>query len=177
MKTICDFGERLRHYADSSAHRNRYPFFIPDTSTSWSVKVCPALKISRLGTHISQKFATRYYDTVSAVALFMPTELSRNFADADERYFVCDSAYCPGDSVPVGTSETDHVISVGDKAMIFSAETLGANKKVSDLSKFATLKMGDLIIFADHALDLNISEGSQLTVSLDGNESVDVKIK
>ena len=177
MKTICDFGERLRHYADSSAHRNRYPFFIPDTSMEWSVKVCPAIKISRLGTHISRKFASRYYDTVSAVALFLPTKLSAEFADADERYFVCDSGYCPGESTPIGTPDTEHVISVEDKVLTFSMATLGADEKVSELSKFTTLKMGDLIIFANHALDLGISEGSQLTVSLDGKESVDVKIK
>ena len=177
MKAICDFGGRLRHYADSSAHRNRYPFFIPDTSAEWSVKICPAVKINRLGTHISEKFAPRYYDAVSAVALFMPSVSAADFANADERYFLCDSAYCCGELAAVGEADKDHVIQVGDKELTFSLASLSVDKKISELSKFVTLKIGDLLIFAEHSVDVNINEGGLLSVSLDGEEVIDVKIK
>ncbi len=177
MKAICEFGGKIRHYADSAAHRNRYPFFIPDSSREWTARVCPAIKISRLGTHISRKFASRYYDSVAAVVMFVPSDVAADIVKADERYFVCDSAYCIGDSVAVGVQETVHNISAGGNELIFTAESLKADEVVSQLSEYATLKMGDLIIFGDKCFNLSIKEGDTLTVRLDGEDSVEVKIK
>lgn len=177
MKAICDFGERMRHFADSSAHRNRYPFFIPDTSVEWCAKICPAIKISRLGTHIARKFASRYYDSIAPAVIFMPSDAADDFANADERHFVCDSAYCLGDSVAIGAQDTEHIISTGDRQLIFTAQTLNVDEIVSKLSEFATLKMGDIVIFGDSGFNININEGEQLTVKLDDADSIDVKIK
>ncbi|MDE5595332.1 MAG: hypothetical protein K2I89_07150 [Muribaculaceae bacterium] len=177
MKAICDFGERMRHFADSSAHRNRYPFFIPDTSVEWCAKICPAIKISRLGTHIARKFASRYYDSVAPAVIFMSSAAADDFANADERYFVCDSAYCLGDSVAIGGQETEHIISIGDKHLNFTTQTLNADEIVSKLSEFATLKMGDLVIFGNNGFNISINVGEQLTVKLDGADSIDIKIK
>lgn len=177
MKAICCLGDRLRHFADSSAHRNRHPFFIPDASAEWVARICPAIKISRLGTHISRKFASRYYDSYAAVVMFMPSSEAVDFANADERFFICDSAYCVGDSTEIGTKDAEHVISAEGKEVRFTVETLGVDETVSRLSEFSTLKMGDLIIFAENSFDIAIREGDQLTVETDGREAVDVKIK
>lgn len=177
MKVICDYGGKLRHYADSSAHRNRYPYFLPDTSGRRAVRLSPAIKISRLGTHIAEKFASRYYDSFVVAAMFFPEEVAGRAEAADESIYISDSAYCVGDPVAVDAPDVEHTIALSDRRLVFSASSLTVDKRVSEMSKYATLKMGDLIIFADVSLDAIVAEGDMIDVKLDGTSVIELKIK
>ena len=50
---------------DSSLLVNRKPFFIPDWSSDVRMTPCVVLRVSRLGKHVSARFASRYYDAVA----------------------------------------------------------------------------------------------------------------
>ncbi len=170
------FGD-VRHYADSTLQRNGQAWFIPETDSDWTALICPAVKISRLGTHISEKFASRYYETVSAAALFFPDGARIAPADAPEYLYLRDSALCIGDPVAIGEPNTLHTITVGDQTLQFDAASLEINRMISKVSRYATLKMGDLLIFpADH-LTVPLTENTPLIATLDRTPSLTLKIK
>ena len=73
MKAILLGGGTMRLIADSALLRCNKPLFLDDASR-WCIKVCPAVRISRLGFYIKEKFAARYYDSVSAVGVCIPDE-------------------------------------------------------------------------------------------------------
>lgn len=177
MKTIFVSGERLRHFADSSLQRNGQVWFVPDTDRQWVAAIYPAIKITRLGTHIAEKFAGRYYDSVSAVSIFIPESLVEALADVPEHFFISDSAYCLGDGCEAGAADTIHDISAGGQTLTFSCGELGVDRIISEISRFATLKMGDLIIFGSRGLVSRLTEGNRFEVALDGQRSIDLRIK
>ncbi|MDE5554841.1 MAG: hypothetical protein K2J10_06625 [Muribaculaceae bacterium] len=177
MKTLFVSGEQLRHFADSSQQRNGQAWFVPDTDRQWVAAIYPAIKITRLGTHIAEKFAGRYYDSVSAVSIFVPESLAEAMADVPERFFVSDSAYCLGDGCEVGTTDAVHNISAGSQTLTFSCGELGVDRIISEISRFATLKMGDLIIFGNRGLVSRLTEGERFEVTLDGRRSIELRIK
>ena len=177
MKVIVKNGERLRHFADSSAQRNGQPWFMPDMPTGWAAIVCPAIRISRLGTHISRKFAERYYDAVSAAIMFMPAEFSSDVTRADESFFVRDSGYSMGTSAEAVDKSAVHVISIDDRSLDFSCVGVGFDEMVSEVSGICTLKMGDIIIDTSHSIVVDVAEGHHLAVELDGQSCLDLRIK
>jgi 2-keto-4-pentenoate hydratase/2-oxohepta-3-ene-1,7-dioic acid hydratase in catechol pathway len=140
---------------DSSILKNNKPFFLPDFSTNIHYEVEVVIKISKLGKGISAKFAPRYYDEITLgiditardlqnrlAAEGMPWEISKCF----------DGAAPLGRFIPV-TGDTDmanldfrleingKVVQKGNTSdMIF-----GVNELVEYVSRFFTLKTGDLI--------------------------------
>lgn len=177
MKAVLTDGKTMRHYADSSQQRNGQAWFLPDESRLWVALICPAVKICRLGTHIAPKFAGRYYDSLAAACIFLPADKAYDPLRADERFFLMDATYCVGDFLPVGEYDRVHRISVGDGTMEFSAAQYEVDSKVSELSEFSTLKMGDLLIFVSDAIAVDLAENDRLEVTIDDSPSVILKIK
>jgi hypothetical protein len=67
-----------RLIADSAVNRNDRPAFVPDFAREgWQVEVRPAIHIGRLGKYIAPRFAYRYVDQISLVAILTPTEQTR----------------------------------------------------------------------------------------------------
>jgi 2-keto-4-pentenoate hydratase/2-oxohepta-3-ene-1,7-dioic acid hydratase in catechol pathway len=171
MKVIC-IGLNYRNHAmemnrpfpevpvvflkpDSSILKNNKPFFLPDFSAEIHYEVEVVVKINKLGKGILPKFAPRYFDEMTVgiditardlqIQLSksrLPWELSKCF----------DGAAPLGKFIPV-TSVKDinnldfrleinnRIVQKGNTSdMIF-----GINEIVSYVSKFFTLKTGDLI--------------------------------
>lgn len=130
---------------DSSAILPGKPLFIPEFDTQWKLVVCPAIRISRLGKFISPKFARRYYDAISAVARLIP--LSGNITGACAQAF--DSAIVLGNwlaltpDTPVPPVTITHL---SEMQVTIDQQTMQIDRTISDLSKFFTLKTGDIII-------------------------------
>lgn len=140
---------------DSSILKNNKPFFLPDFSSDVHYEVEVVVKISRLGKGIQPKFAPRYYDEISAgidiTARDLQTRLSKGMLPWEiSKGF--DGAAPLGKFVPV-SSITDinnlsfrleingNIVQQGNTSdMIF-----GINELVSYISRFFTLKTGDLI--------------------------------
>ncbi len=141
--------------ADSALLSGGKPFFLPDFTTRCDYETELVVRIGRLGRSISPRFAHRYYDAVTVGIDFtardlqeklrargLPWELSKGF----------DGSAVIGDFVPVTelpdvqnlhfrlelNGETVQTGFTGD--MLFKVDTL-----VSYISRFYTLKMGDLI--------------------------------
>lgn len=140
---------------DSSILKNNKPFFLPDFSDNIHYEIEVVIKISKLGKGISAKFAPRYYDELTLgiditardiqarqAKAGMPWELSKCF----------DGAAPVGTFIPVASisdiNNLDFRLEINEKVvqksntsdMIFSF-----NEIVEYVSKFFTLKTGDLI--------------------------------
>ncbi len=140
---------------DSSILKNNKPFFLPGFSKNIHYEVEVVLKISKLGKGITAKFAPRYFDEITLgiditardlqnrlAAEGMPWEISKCF----------DGAAPLGRFIPVTNvtdiSNLDFRLEINNKVVQKSNTSdmiFGFNEIVEYVSKFFTLKTGDLI--------------------------------
>jgi 2-keto-4-pentenoate hydratase/2-oxohepta-3-ene-1,7-dioic acid hydratase in catechol pathway len=140
---------------DSSILKNNKPFFIPGFSSLIHYEVEVVIRISKLGKGISEKYAPRYYDSLTLgiditardiqnrnAAAGLPWELSKGFDGAAPL-----GRFIPVSSLP-DVNNLDFRLEINGKTvqqgntsdMIFNI-----NKIVAFVSKFFTLKTGDLV--------------------------------
>lgn len=140
---------------DSSILKNNKPFFLPAFSSSIHYEVEVVIRISKLGKGISEKYAARYYDSLTLgiditardiqsrnASAGLPWELSKGFDGAAPL-----GRFIPASSVD-DINNLDFRLEINGKAvqkgntsdMIFNID-----KIVAFVSQFFTLKTGDLI--------------------------------
>lgn len=140
---------------DSSILKNNKPFFLPGFSSMIQYELEVVIKISKLGKGISAKYAHRYYDEVTLgiditardiqnrnSAAGLPWELSKCFDGAAPLgRFIPVSSIADMNSIDFRLEINDTIVQQGNTSdMIFSI-----NEIVAYVSKFFTLKTGDLI--------------------------------
>lgn len=140
---------------DSSILKNNKPFFLPGFSSMIQYELEVVIKISKLGKGISAKYAHRYYDEVTLgiditardiqnrnSAAGLPWELSKCFDGAAPLgRFIPVSSIADMNSIDFRLEINDTIVQQGNTSdMIFSI-----NEIVAFVSKFFTLKTGDLI--------------------------------
>ena len=140
---------------DSSILKNNKPFFLPGFSTMIQYEAEVVLKINKLGKGIPVKYAHRYYDEVTLgiditardiqnrnSAAGLPWELSKCFDGAAPLgRFIPVSDLEDANSIDFRLEINGKVVQQGNTSdMVFSF-----NEIVSYVSRFFTLKTGDLI--------------------------------
>ncbi len=140
---------------DSSLIKKNKPFFLPDFSTDIQYEVEVVVKISRLGKSISPEYAHRYYDEVTAGIDITARDLQTKMSGQRLPWEI--SKAFDG-SAPIG--EFISVESVGDvnnldfrleinNRVVQQSNTsdliFGIDEIISYVSRFFTLKTGDLI--------------------------------
>lgn len=141
---------------DSSILRDGKPFFLPDFSTDIQYETEVVVRISRLGKCISPRFAHRYYDAVTVGIDFTARDLQRAYRAAGHPWELSkcfDNAAVLGDFVPLtqvggDVQNLDFHLDI-DGQEVQHGHTRDMLFKVDDLiayvSRFMTLKMGDLL--------------------------------
>lgn len=141
---------------DSSILRDGKPFFLPDFSTDIQYETEVVVRISRLGKCISPRFAHRYYDAVTVGIDFTARDLQRAYRAAGHPWELSkcfDNAAVLGDFVPLtqvggDVQNLDFHLDI-DGREVQHGHTRDMLFKVDDLiayvSRFMTLKMGDLL--------------------------------
>lgn len=173
-----------RLIADSAIVRNNRPVFLPDFARSgWIIEIRPAVHIGRLGKFIPARFAERYIQTVSLVSCLrhpdttLPDPLADSFDGAitvGEQF-----PYVPGKSLEI--SATFAPLS-GDTAPIVKTTTIPQDslhlpETVALLSRYATLKSGDIILPASIGLTFPAAIGYSLTATLDSTSALISRLK
>lgn len=133
--------------------KNR-PFYYPDFSKEIHYEAEIVLKINRVGKHIDEKFAGRYFDEVGLGIDFtardiqreckkkgLPWEIAKAFdsSAALSENFINKNEIADDINFRLDINEKN-VQKGNSKSMIFSPEQI-----ISYVSKFFTLKIGDLI--------------------------------
>ncbi|MGA2405967.1 MAG: fumarylacetoacetate hydrolase family protein [Bacteroidales bacterium] len=140
---------------DSSILKNNKPFFLPDFSVNIHYEVEVVIKISKLGKGISAKFASRYFDEVTLGIDITARDLQNHQAAAGLPWEISkcfDGAAPLGSFVPVTSikdmADLDFRLEINNK-MVQKSNTsdmiFSFNEIVEYVSKFFTLKTGDLI--------------------------------
>ena len=172
---------------DSSLLKNNKPFFLPGFSVNIHYEVEVVIKINKLGKGISAKFAPRYFDEVTLgiditardlqnrlVENGMPWEISKCF----------DGAAPIGEFIPVSRIKDiynmDFRLEINDKVVQKSNTSdmiFGFNEIIEYVSKFFTLKTGDLIFTGTPSGVGPLHKNDNLVAYLGDKMLLDFKIK
>lgn len=172
---------------DSSILKNNKPFFLPDFSDNVHYEVEIVVRISKLGKGIAARFAHRYYDAITLgiditardlqsrlKADGMPWELSKSF----------DGSAPIGEFIPVSgiknLSDLDFRLEINNKIrqhgntsdMIF-----GINELIEYVSRYFTLKTGDLIFTGTPPGVGKMQKNDNLVAYIDDKAVLDFRIK
>lgn len=141
--------------ADSALLKDGKPFFIPDFTSQCDYETELVIRICRLGKNIAPRFAYRYYDAVTVGIDFTARDLQKKLRVEGKPWEICkgfDNSAVIGDFIPKEELPDIQQIQFhldidgqtvqqgysGD--MIFPVDEI-----VSYVSRFFTLKIGDLI--------------------------------
>ena len=140
---------------DSSILKNNKPFFLPHFSDNIHYEVEVVIKISKLGKGISAKFAPRYFDEVTLGIDITARDLQNRLTKSGMPWEISkcfDGAAPIGSFIPVADikdmGDLDFRLEINEKVVQKSNTSdmiFGFNEIVEYVSKFFTLKTGDLI--------------------------------
>lgn len=142
--------------ADSALLTGGKPFFIPDFTSQCDYETELVVRICRLGRSISQRFAHRYYDAVTVGIDFTARDLQKQLSSNGLPWDICkgfdgsavvgrfiekSELQCPIQDLHFHLDINGQTVQRGHTAdMLFTIDEI-----VSYISRYFTLKMGDLI--------------------------------
>ena len=172
---------------DSALLKDSKPFFIPDFSQQVDYETELVVRINRLGKNIAPRFASRYYDAVTAGIDFTARDLQRQFREEGKPWELCkgfDSSAAIGDFVSVDRFKdiqnlNFHLDIDGKTAqrgntadMLFKVDEI-----IAYVSRFFTLKIGDLLYTGTPVGVGPVSIGQHLQGYLEGEKLLDFYVR
>lgn len=139
---------------DTALLRDGKPFYIPDFTSQLEFETEVVIRISRMGKNVSEKFAPRYYDAVTVGIDFTARDLQRRLREKGQPWEIAkgfDHSAVVGDFIPTETLDLENL---PFKLLINGSERQAGNTRdmifsinriVADVSRYFTLKVGDLI--------------------------------
>ena len=173
---------------DTALLRNNSPFYYPDFSKDIHYEVELVLRISKEGKVIGEKFASKYYDAIGVGVDFTARDLQQK---AKEKGLPWDIAKGFNSSAPV----SDKFIAVNDfkelNSINFSLKVNGEIKQegntslmlfsfdyiISYLSKFFTLRTGDLIFTGTPKGVGPVKVGDVLSASIEDEKLLEFEVR
>ncbi|WP_075603922.1 fumarylacetoacetate hydrolase family protein [Saccharicrinis aurantiacus] len=173
---------------DTALLRNNDPFFVPDFAEDFHYEAELVVKINRLGKHIAPEFAHRYYDEIGMGIDFTARDLQSKLKEKGlpwEKAKAFDaSAGISKQFVP--KSKFKDVQNINFKLLVNGELRQDGNTndmlfKIDDIiayvSKFFTLKIGDLIYTGTPAGVGRVTIGERFEVFLEDDKMMDFLIK
>ena len=172
---------------DSALLKNNKPFFLPDFSSEIHYETEVVVKISKLGKSIAPKFAPRYYDELTLGIDITARDLQTNLSKARLPWEISkcfDGAAPVGTFIPVSTFAdinnlnfrleiNGSVVQQSNTAdMIFNI-----NEIISYVSRFFTLKTGDLIFTGTPAGVGPLKRNDRLVAFIEDKPLIDFMIR
>ncbi|MBW6478238.1 MAG: fumarylacetoacetate hydrolase family protein [Bacteroidales bacterium] len=163
------------------------PFFYPDFSKDVHFEVELVLHICKLGKHISEKFAHTYYDKIGIGIDFtardvqsickqkgLPWEIAKAFdGSAPVSKFISRENFADLYDINFSLEKNNETVQKGNSGMmIFNFE-----KIIAYVSRFVTLKIGDLIFTGTPAGVGPVSIDDNLKAYIEGKKMLDLDIK
>lgn len=195
---------RLQLIADSAIGRNNHPVFLPDFITAdpgaWVVEVMPAVQIGRLGKFIRPKFAARHIgaillagwvrpataDSATPITLLFDGALTRGVEMPLNEIFPADSAdSCDENSGNAPLQIEAEYSPIRDasgentkrESASMAREQIHAEDMVAFVSRFCTLKSGDIIIPASAGITFPVALDMRLRATLNGINALELRLK
>ncbi|PKP36038.1 MAG: 2-hydroxyhepta-2,4-diene-1,7-dioate isomerase [Bacteroidetes bacterium HGW-Bacteroidetes-15] len=172
---------------DTCLVRNNQPFFYPNFSQDIHYELELVIKICRLGRNISEKFAHRYYKELALGVDFtardlqqqckekgLPWEIAKAFdGSAPISNFVTKDSFDDLKNLEFWLEKNGNEVQRGNSSqMIFHFDSI-----ISYVSKFTTLKIGDLIYTGTPAGVGPVAIGDRLKGYLNGSLMLDFFVR
>ncbi len=173
---------------DSSLLKNNDPFYIPEWSKEIHHEIELVIKINRIGKNIEKRFAHRYFDEIGLGIDFtardvqnklkekgLPWEKAKAFDQSAVLggEFIDKTVFPDQQNISFKLKVNGNVVQNGNSAlMIFCFEDI-----ISHVSKYVTLKIGDLIYTGTPAGVGPIKIGDHLEGFLEDRKLMDFIIK
>jgi 2-keto-4-pentenoate hydratase/2-oxohepta-3-ene-1,7-dioic acid hydratase in catechol pathway len=173
---------------DTAVLRDGRPFFLPDFSEEVVFETEVVVKINRLGKNIEERFAHRYYNEVTVGIDFTAQDLLRRYRDEGlpwEMAKAFDASAVLGTFVPLSEMGQDInglsfrleinglEMQTGSTAeMVHSTDAL-----IAYISRFCTLKTGDLIYTGTPAGVAPVKREDHLVAFLEGRPLLDFFVR
>ena len=172
---------------DSAIIKNNKPFFLPDFSAEIHYEVEVVIKISKLGKGIAPKFAHRYFDEVTLGIDITARDLQRQQGKAGLPWEIAkafDGSAPLGKFIPVSTlkdiQNIDFRLEINEKIVQQSNTSdmiFGFSDIIAYVSRFFTLKTGDLIFSGTPSGVGQLLKNDNLVAYLDDKPLLDFMIK
>ena len=172
---------------DTAIQPKGHPFFIPDFSNNIHFEVELVVKISKNGKNIDEKFAHKYYNEIGIGIDFtardiqeeckkngLPWERAKGFDGSAQisNEFINKELLILND-INFSLSLNNSIMQTGNsKNMIFSFDQI-----ISYISKYYTLRVGDLIYTGTPSGVGKVKRGDSLSCFLNSNEMLKVNVK
>ena len=172
---------------DTALLKNNKPFFIPDFTTELHYETELFVKFNRFGKNIDSKFSNRYYAEIGLGVDFTARDLQRKLKAEGKPWEICkgfDNSAAIGNFLPVAEFENDQNIifrldlngktvqNGNSSEMIFNI-----NELVSYVSRFFTIKIGDLLFTGTPAGVGKVTIGDRLEGYIFDKKMFDFYIK
>jgi 2-keto-4-pentenoate hydratase/2-oxohepta-3-ene-1,7-dioic acid hydratase in catechol pathway len=173
---------------DTALHRNNDPFYLPDFSNNLHYELELVVRINRVGKCIEERFAHRYYNEVGLGVDFTARDLQYKQSEAGLPWEVAKafdhSAAISPEFFPIEKIENiqdlqfrcdlnGQPVQYGATSdMIFTIDRL-----ISYVSKFVTLKIGDLLFTGTPAGVGALKIGDRLEGFLEDQKLIDIEIR
>ena len=172
---------------ETSIVRNNKPFFYPDFSEDVHYEAEIILKIGKLGKNIEERFAHRYFDEIGIGIDFTARDLQQKCKEKGKPWeiakafdgaapiseFVPKSNYTNLNDLHFSLDLNEKTVQDGTtKDLIFNFDVL-----IAYISKFVTLKIGDLIFTGTPAGVGQVKIGDRLVAKIEGETFMDFKVK
>jgi acylpyruvate hydrolase len=172
---------------DSSIIKNNKPFFLPDFSSEIHYEVEVVIKISKLGKGILPKFAYRYFDEVTLGIDITARDLQNQFSKVGlpwELSKCFDGAAPLGKFIPLSSvadmKNINFRLEINNKIVQESSTSdmiFGFDDIIAYVSRFFTLKTGDLIFTGTPSGVGILNKNDNLVAYLNGKPLLDFVIK
>ncbi|HPF50723.1 MAG TPA: fumarylacetoacetate hydrolase family protein [Draconibacterium sp.] len=173
---------------DSALLRNNDPFYIPDWTQDVHHEIELIIKINKIGKNIEKQFANRYYDEIGLGIDFTARDIQAKLkakglpwekAKAFDQSAVLSSTFFPKSIIPDDESIffkldiNGQTVQEGDSGLMI----FGFDELISHISRYVTLKIGDLIYTGTPAGVGPVKIGDRLEGYLEGKKMFDFMVK
>lgn len=170
---------------DTAIIKDGRPFFVPDFTERCCFLPAFAVRISRLGHSISERFAHRYYDATTAGVRFFAADLLSQAQRGGLPWSFAtgfDGSAAIGQFVEAKGIDAMHLSIYLDGNELFSVDGLGLSqtldRAVAHISRYYTLRQGDMLFCCTSADRPEPAvENSRLTATIDGRQILAFNIK
>lgn len=172
---------------DTALLRNNDPFYYPDFSKDIHYELEVVIKICKVGKSISEEFASRYYEEIGlGIDLTardiqqrckekgLPWERAKAFDfSAVQSKFLSKQTLAPVEALHFQLEKNGLLVQDG-----FTGDMLfPVNRLIAEISKYFTLKIGDLIYTGTPAGVGSLQVGDRLVGTLEGKKLLDFEVK
>ena len=171
---------------DSAIIKNGKHFYVPDFLGRVDYEAEIVVRINKLGKSIPARFAYRYYDAITVGIDFTARDMQRAFIEAGAPWELSkgfDGSAVLGEFRPVERYDINDVpfsLTIDDK-VVQGASTAQMLFKVDEIiayiSRFCTLKTGDLIFTGTPAGSGPVSIGTHLRGYINDDKVLDFQVR